>query len=116
MDCVQYVLDKLQWQIKKEPLPDGWQHHKNFLIENVCKLITKKIITAKIHKIIFNIEYLLPNDIVFMKYTGRFIHHLAIYIGNQHIEHCLPMRGICKDLLHKKAFRFGVRIWELQKS
>lgn len=108
-DCLQYILDSFKIAVKREPLPDGWQHQRNFLVEGIIKNISK---IPKIHSIILNQKFLKKGDVVLMKFRGKYIHHLAKYIGENHIEHNLPGRGVCKDLLHKRFFVFGVRIWE----
>lgn len=112
MDCAQYILNKLQLQIQRIALPNGWFHQQNCLIENIAKIIITGELKIRVKKIIFNIEKLQNNDIVFMKYHGKFAHHLARYIGEQHIEHCMPLVGICKDKLRAKLFLFGVRLWD----
>lgn len=110
-DCLQYILDQIHLQIKRPALPERWFYEKNYLIEGTAKMASEPTLPLKIKAIILSITKLQPGDILFLKYQGKFIHHLAKYIGNGHIEHCMPLRGICRDLLHKKVFVFGVRLW-----
>lgn len=111
MDCAQYVLNELKIHIQRTALPNGWFHQKNCLIENIANLIMTGELKIKVKSFIFRPDKLQSNDIVFMKYHGKFAHHLARYIGDDHIEHCMPLVGICKDKLRTKLFLFGVRLW-----
>lgn len=108
-DCVQFILDSLHLEYKKTELPANWYHEKNLLIEDTIKLINNGL-PFRIAQIIFSPQSLLDGDIIFMRFRGKFVHHLAKYIGNKHIEHCMPNRGICKDFLRERFFVFGVRI------
>ena len=106
------MLDFLDIKLEKKALPAGWFHTKNLLIENLIEAIRCGEFSIKVRSFIFNKEKLQKNDIVFMKYHGKFAHHVAIYEGENHVIHCMPLRGVCRDLLRDKLFVFGVRIWE----
>ena len=111
-DCVQFILDTFHLQYPKTELPANWYHEKNILIEDTVKLVRNGL-PFRIDKVIFSPKSLIAGDIVFMRFRGKYVHHLAKYIGNNHVEHCMPNRGLCKDLLRDRFFVFGVRpLWE----
>ena len=114
-DCVQFILDTLHIHYNKTELPANWYHERNLLIEDTINLVHAGL-PFRIHKIIFSPQSLLAGDIVFMRFRGKYIHHLARYIGNRHIEHCMPNKGVCTDLLRERFFVFGVRIWESKQQ
>lgn len=111
-DCLGFVLDRLGLSVEREALPLGWWHNSNNLINSLCRKLYAGEIKVRIKKFIFNYDDLESGDVLFMRLRGRYIHHMAIYVGNDHIEHNLPERGITKDHLRKgnKMFIFGVRL------
>ncbi len=110
-DCLQYILDYLNLEINRQKLPDKWFHQHNSLVKDAAALVSNPKGKLQIRAVVLRMEKLKPGDIVFMRFQGKFAHHLARFIGHGHIEHCMPLRGVCKQLLSKKTFLFGVRLW-----